>query len=149
MKFTDGYWQMREGVTGHFAAAVHELIVEPDALTVYEPTKRIVTRGDTLNLPLITVRFSAPLPNVIRVQIWHHKGGRARPPEFTLAPAAHDIQIADGEQAAKLTSGALTVRVRKAGGWRVEFMAGDRVLTSSDWRAAGFVDTSAGRLSGG
>ena len=40
MKFTDGYWQMRPGVTPHYPAQVHEVEVEPDALTVYAPTKR-------------------------------------------------------------------------------------------------------------
>ena len=32
MKFTDGYWQMRPGVTPHYPAQVHEVQVEPDAL---------------------------------------------------------------------------------------------------------------------
>jgi alpha-D-xyloside xylohydrolase len=74
MKFTDGYWHMRPGVTPHFPAQVHEVEIETDALIVYAPTKRLNHRGDTLNLPLLTVRFSSPLPNVIRVQIVHHQG---------------------------------------------------------------------------
>ena len=147
MKFTDGYWQMREGVTGHFAAAVQEVVVEPDALTVVAPTKRIATRGDTLNLPLITVRLSAPLPNVIGVRMVHHKGERVMPPSFELAPPdRHEVSIEDGAQAATITSGALTARVQKTGGWLVEFRDGDRVLTSSGRRAAGFVATPAGRF---
>ena len=28
MKFTDGYWHMRPGVTPHFAVQVHEVEVE-------------------------------------------------------------------------------------------------------------------------
>jgi alpha-D-xyloside xylohydrolase len=35
MKFTDGYWHMRAGVTPHFPVQVHEVEVEPDALIVY------------------------------------------------------------------------------------------------------------------
>src|SRR4030065_678162 len=64
MKFTDGYWQIREGMKPYFPAQVYEVEVEPGAMTVYAPTRKLVTRGDTLSLPMLTVRFSAPMDNV-------------------------------------------------------------------------------------
>ena len=76
MKFTNGYWQMRAGVTPHYAEQVHEVEIESDAITVYAPTKKLTGRGDTLNLPLLTIRYSSPMENVIRVKIVHHKGVR-------------------------------------------------------------------------
>ena len=84
MKFTAGYWQMRPGVTPHYPVHVHEVEVEPDALMIYGPTKRLTHRGDTLNLPLLTVRLSSPMENVIRVHLYHHKSTRPRKPEFEL-----------------------------------------------------------------
>src|SRR5436309_15686194 len=96
MKFTEGYWHMRPGITPHFPIQAHDVTIEPDALTVYAATKRLNTRGDTLNLPLLTVRFSSPMPDVIRVTITHHKGRLLWPPAFELqarpAPAGvtHD-----------------------------------------------------------
>ena len=147
MKFTEGYWQIREGYTPHYAAHVHDVQVEPDALTLYAPTKRLAGRGDTLNLPLLTARFSSPMPNVIRVQLWHHKGAQSRQPEFELKPQpAHAVTVADDAQAATLTSGQLTVRVSKTGDWKVEFKDGDKVITHSGWRSMGFVDTPHGRF---
>ncbi|MEJ5308852.1 MAG: alpha-xylosidase [Anaerolineae bacterium] len=147
MKFTDGYWNIREGVTPHYAVHVYDVEVEPDALTVYAPTRRVNHRGDTLNLPVLTVRFSAPMENVIRVQVWHHKGGLPRKPEFTLYPQpAPDVVIHNDEKAATLQSGQLTARVEKAGDWKVQFKDGDRVITESGWRALGFVDTPDGRF---
>jgi alpha-D-xyloside xylohydrolase len=146
MKFTDGYWQMRAGVTPHFPVHVHDVEIEPEALTVYAPTKRLTHRGDTLNLPLLTVRFSSPMPNVIRVQIYHHKGRRRKQPAFELhAQPAPEVALRDDPQAATLTSGRLTVRVEKVGDWRIEFNDGDRVITSSGWRGMGIVDTHDGR----
>ena len=146
MKFTDGYWHMRADVTAHFPVHVHEVEVEPDALTVYGPTKRLTQRGDTLNLPLLTVRFSSPMPNVIRVQMVHHKGRQPRRPAFELyARQTPDVAIRDGAQAATLTSGRLTVRVEKTGDWRVEFKDGDQVITGSGWRGMGIIDTPTGR----
>ncbi|HEX6271266.1 MAG TPA: alpha-xylosidase [Anaerolineales bacterium] len=146
MKFTDGYWQMRTGMTPHYAAQVHEVEFEPDAMTVYAPTGRLQVRGDTINLPMLTLRFSSPMENVIRTQIIHHKGGNPRKPEFNLYPlAAPQVRIVNDEHVAVLTSGALSVHVQKRDNWLVEYVGKDEVLTSSGWRATGFVDTPEGR----
>jgi alpha-D-xyloside xylohydrolase len=146
MKFTDGYWHMRPGVTPHFPVHVHKVEVKPGALTVYGPTRRLTQRGDTLNLPLLAVRFSSPMPDVIRVQMVHHEGARPRKPEFHLkAQPAPDVEIRDDAQAATLTSGRLTVRAEKEGDWQIEFKDGERVITRSGWRGMGFVDTDEGR----
>ena len=147
MKFTDGYWQMRKGVTPSYAAQAHEIEVEKDVLTVYAPTKKLQGRGDTLNLPLLTIRYSSPIENVIRVKIVLHKGGSPRKPEFELHEQT-DLQVVtmDNEKFAILTSGDLSVRVNKGADWLVEFLGGERVLTTSGWRAAGFVDTPDGRF---
>jgi alpha-D-xyloside xylohydrolase len=125
---------------------VHDVEVEPGALTVYGPTRRLTHRADTLNLPLLTVRFSSPMPNVIRVQMVHHKGRRPRKPEFELkAQPPPGVEIRDEAQAATLTSGRLTVRVQKAGDWQIDFMDSDRVITRSAWQGMGIVDTPEGR----
>lgn len=146
MKFTDGYWNFRPGVTPHFPVHVHEVEAAPDSLTVYGPTRRLNHRGDTLNLPLITARYSSPMPNVIRVQIFHHKGTLPRKPQFELnLQDAPQVTIQNDEQAATLTSGQLTVRVEKAGDWLIQFKDGERVITHSGWRGAGMVDTPDGR----
>ena len=147
MKFTDGYWQISEGMTPYFPTQVYEVEVEPGAMNVYAPTKKLVMRGDTLSLPMLTVRFSAPMDNVIRVQMFHHKGGLPRKPEFILSEQPHpQPAISDDEQSATLTSGQLSVRVQKGDNWLVEYKAGERVITSSNWRGMGFVDTPDGRF---
>ncbi|MGI5915884.1 MAG: alpha-xylosidase [Anaerolineae bacterium] len=146
MKFTHGYWLMREGVTPHYPAHVHDVEVEDDALTVYAPERRQTHRGDTLNIALLTVRFTSPMPNVIRVQFTHHKGRCPRKPEFELKPQpAPDVIVHDGPDAATLTSGQLTVRVNKGEPFTIDFVDGDRVITGSAWRGLGSVDTPDGR----
>ena len=146
MKFTDGYWQMRAGMAPHFAAQVHEVTLEEDAITVYAPIGKLQTRGHTINQPLLTLRFSSPMENVIRVQCLHHKGKAPRKPEFTLyTESKPQVSISNDEHAATLTSGDLSVRVDKGDDWLVEYLGEDKVLTSSGWRALGFVDTPDGR----
>jgi alpha-D-xyloside xylohydrolase len=143
MKFTDGYWQMRPGMTPHFAAQVHDVTVEHDALTIYAPIGKLHDRGHTVNQPLLTIRFSSPMENVIRVQCLHHKGRVPRKPEFTITPGSTpQVSISDDERASIFTSGDLSVRINKLGDWLVEYIAGDQVITSSGWRGMGFVDTA-------
>jgi len=146
MKFTDGYWQMRPGITSHYAAQAYEVTAEHDALTVYAPTGKLQGRGQTINQPLLTVRFSSPMENVIHVQLIHHKGGVPRKPEFaTYSGSVPEVLISDNEGASILTSGDLSVRINKTDDWLVEYMGGDKLLTSSGWRAMGFADTPNGR----
>jgi alpha-D-xyloside xylohydrolase len=147
MKFTDGYWQTGEGMTPYFPAQVHEVELEPGAMTIYAPTKKLVTRGDTLGLPLLTIRFSTPMENVIRVQICHHKGGAARNPDFKLCEQSHPQPIiTNTEREATLTTGQLSVHVHKGDDWLVEYKADEQAVTSSSWRGMGFVDTPNGRF---
>lgn len=147
MKFTDGYWHLRPGVTPHFAEEVHEVKLEPDALTVYAVTKKLKSRGDTLNQALLTVRYSSPMPGVIRVQLAHHQGAGSKRPGFELKEQPRPaISIVEDTETATLTSGQLSVRVPKKGDWLVEFLDGSQLVTKSDWHGLGFVDTPEGRF---
>ena len=106
MKFTDGFWQMRAGMTPHYAAQVNEITVEKDSLTVYAPTKKLSGRGDTLNLPLLTIQYSSPMENIIRVKVVHHKGRRPQKPEFEITEQPDvKVVISDDEKFASLRSG--------------------------------------------
>jgi alpha-D-xyloside xylohydrolase len=146
MKFTAGYWEMRPEVTARFPFEVHEVLTDQEGMTVHATTQRMMQRGDTLNQFPISLRLSSPMANVIRVQIYHHKGRRVRRPQFELYPQPVPLVIEDGEEAATLTSGQLTVRVAKEGPWGVEFRDGERVVTSSGWRGMAFMETPAGRF---
>ena len=147
MKFTDGFWQIRPGVIPHYSSQVHEVEIEPEAMTVHAVTNKLVTRGDTLNQSMLAIRFSTPMDNVIRVQIVHHKGGLPRKPEFILSDQPHPQPvISDDAQCAILTSGDLSVRVQKGDNWLVEYKTGERVITSSSGRGMGFVDTPEGQF---
>ncbi|HKJ39085.1 MAG TPA: hypothetical protein VJ972_09935, partial [Anaerolineales bacterium] len=147
MKFTDGYWQIRAGMTAHYVEQAYEIEIEKDSLTAFAPTKKLNGRGDTLNLPLLTVQYSSPMENIIRVRVVHHKGGLPNKPEFETAQEP-DVQIftSNDEKIATLTSGDLSVRINKGENWLVEFVGNEKVITSSGWHALGFIDTPDGRF---
>ena len=146
MKFTDGYWHMLPGITPHYAVQVQDVETGQDALIVYAATRAIHHRGDTLNHPLLTIRYTSPLENIIRVQIWHHKGGVPAGPAYPLKQVPKpQVEVWDTPKSAGLTSGSLSVRVRKGEDWRVDFLDGDTLITHSGWRGVGFLDTPDGR----
>ncbi|SDZ28733.1 alpha-D-xyloside xylohydrolase [Micromonospora pattaloongensis] len=145
MKFSDGYWHMRPGVRPLYPAEVHDVAVTPESLTVYAPTARIGHRGDTLNRPMVTVECRSPMPDVIAVTVAHFLGGRPRRPAFPITTdPGTAVRVAVDDDSASLTSGALTARFDRRDGWRLEFLAGDALLTASGSKAMAVLDTDAG-----
>ena len=145
MKFTNGFWEIKPEVTSHYVAQAREVQLGTNELTVYAPEKRINHRGDTLNIGVMTIRYSSPLPNVIHVQAYHHKGGGLPQPAFEVyEDAATPVQVTRDAGAACLTSGDLTVKVKVGEDWKVEFIGGGKPITSSGWRGLGTMDTPEG-----
>ena len=145
MKFTDGYWQLRQGVQARYPAEVYDLAVEPNALTIYAPTRKITHRGDTLNEPLLTVRCTSPASDVVSVSVSHFHGTRPPRPEFPLnVDPSVQVEIQVNDVAASFTSGALSARFRREQGWGLEFLAGDTVLTGSLQKAMALITRDSG-----
>ncbi len=147
MKFSKGVWMMREGVTPLYATHVHDFETDDRSITLYAPAKWVTNRAGTLDTPLITVRLTSPLPSVIRVQVWHHVGTPVPPPHFDLQEhPAPEVLIEQGEGFVALTSGDLTARVATGGEWNLEFLHGNRRVTSCGARSIGVMDTPEGRF---
>jgi alpha-D-xyloside xylohydrolase len=146
MKFTDGYWHVRAGVSMLRPAEVESVQAGERSLTVYAPTSRITKRGDTLNRPMVSVDFFSPAPGVIGVTIEHFSGGLPPHPSFQLdASTEHPVKIDQDVESAALTSGDLTARVQLGGGWRVDFSHAGRALTASTDRSIGIVTDENGQ----
>ncbi|RFA08222.1 alpha-xylosidase [Subtercola boreus] len=147
MKFTDGFWQLRPGVTALYAREAYDIESTPNGLVVTAPTAVIRSRGDTLNRAVLTVELSSPLDGVIGVRVTHHAGAH-RHPGFELpgAEAGHGIPrvttAADGGLSAELTSGSLTARVTGGSPWNLTFEADGRVLTRSGDKSVGYISLS-------
>src|SRR4051812_6192992 len=53
MKFNDGYWLLREGVTARYAGEAFDVRTEPDGASIAVLTRRVENRGSVLNAPTI------------------------------------------------------------------------------------------------
>lgn len=139
MKFTDGYWLMRPGVSAHHAVSVADAVVTDDRLTLYAPVSRVTKRGDTLNGPLLTVDCWSPAEGVIGVRTTHHGGRAPRRPEFTLSPSGEStVRIVREGPAIELISGELSLKVDTEAPWQLDFSGGGRALTSVGPGGTGF-----------
>jgi alpha-D-xyloside xylohydrolase len=137
MKFSNGYWLLREGVQAAHPVEVYDLTAGDGRIVVHAPTHRIRHRGDLLKGPVVTVGFSSPMPDVIGVSVTHFEGGLPQEPHFELSTVDEEAKVS--EDGHTLTAGALSVRLNRGEGWKVDFVAGDKVLTTSGAKGMGFM----------
>ncbi|OKK23610.1 alpha-glucosidase [Streptomyces sp. CB02488] len=148
MKFTDGFWLMREGVRACYATEIRDLRVSEERFTAYAAVKHVAERGDTLNTPLITVECFSPAEGIIGVRATHHAGTVNRGPDFALPgldPAAAGARTRQDGAVTELTSGPLTLRMDGDGPWGLTFLDADgRRLTGAGDKGTAFATTSDG-----
>src|SRR5665648_1200707 len=94
MKFTDGYWKSREGLSVLRGTQIVGVRSTADTLTAYVAAGRVAGRGDTLNRPLLTVTLAGAADGVIRVRVAHHLGGLPARPRFDVGGTGQG----DGEE---------------------------------------------------
>ncbi|MGW7545432.1 alpha-xylosidase [Streptomyces sp. NPDC054770] len=145
MKFTDGYWLLREGVTAAHPVEILDVTAAEGALEIHAPTQPIRHRGDLLRGPVVTISAHTPMPNVIGVTFTHFEGEQPRGPRFELRKADFASQVTYDDEYATLVSGSLTLRLSRTAPWRLDFLAGGRTLTSSGPKGMGIMrDTATG-----
>jgi alpha-D-xyloside xylohydrolase len=132
MKFTDGFWQLRPGVTPLYAQEAYDIWPEGEnGIVVTAPTMVIEKRGDVLNRPLLTVELSSPLPNIVGVRVSHFTGGRDELGfDLVGAEEGHGV-VSITDDGGVLTSGELSVTVQKGSPYGLSFEAAGRVLTTA------------------
>jgi alpha-D-xyloside xylohydrolase len=132
---------MRPGVVAWHPAEAYDVCESPVGLTIYAPTHKIEHRGHTLGGPLVTVRLSSPLPDVVRVRVTHFEGEVPARPQFSIAAAPGPLAVSTTDEAARLTAGRLSVKVNRGDRWQIDYEADGRVLTSSVPKGIGLVES--------
>lgn len=142
MKFSNGCWTNKEGVTTYSPAEAYNVVTSNNSVKIYAPCSNIRHRGDTLGGPVITMKLSSPMPDVIRVQMFHYMGLKNNGPEFeTNSIENTKVDIINDDSMLKLTSGKLSLRINKKSDWAMEFLNGEETLTTSGSKSAAYVKT--------
>lgn len=138
MKFTEGYWLRSERSNGLFAAEAYEVERIPGGMRILAPTGKINHRGDTLNMPTITIEFRACAAGMISVKAWHFEAYDSHLPEFEKNETVYDADVKITEDEALLDTGVMQVRVNRKE-FRYSFEADGKVLTSCNGRNLGLI----------
>ncbi len=88
MKFQNGCWLLKEGFASFSPQQVYDCRITGEEVVLCTPATVVNGRGNTIDGVNLTLRITAPMPEMLRVQIWHHRGIRKRGPEFDLAIGA-------------------------------------------------------------
>lgn len=131
MNFLNGMWLTREGFTPHRAKQAYSAVFDGETLTIVAPTRVIRNRGDTLNLPVLTVRFSSPAPDIICCTAVHHAGAQNKEADFCITNDHPAVQFIAEDHSYTFVSGRLRAVILRGEEWNVNYYFEGRLLTSS------------------
>ena len=135
MKFTDGYWCVKKGITPLYAAEYSSHKVKNGELVIYAPGRHIADRGDCLNQGLLTIRLTSPAENIIKVSVTHFEGTVSRGPSAETVQCAPRVVIEEDENIISFQSGRTRAVVdKRPKSWGIRFLDGDRELTNTGFR---------------
>lgn len=135
MKFTNGYWLMREEITPDYAVEYADSRIDGNDLYIYAPCKHISGRGDSLNTSMLTIKLSSPMEDVIKVSVVHFAGALYQGPFVTVNETNPYVEITEDDNEIVYQSGALKAVVcKQPSSWGIIFYDGDRRLTDTGFR---------------
>ena len=138
MKFSNGCWLNKDGITRFNSEEVYSTVKNEKVLTMYAPCSRINHRGATLGGPVITYKISSPLENVLRIRAYHYMGAEDLGPHFDVKKEELDIFTEETEELITVKSGDLNVKIDK-NNFSMEFYNGDKYLTKSANRSSAYL----------
>lgn len=130
MKFSNGCWLQQEGCECFTPQQVYFSKIEENKVTLCAPTNRITHRGDTLGGINLTLVITSPLPEVLRVQTYHHLGAVKKSPAFEINENCLPLTTSETEESITISSGSLTLEIGK-NTWYMKYMRNGKVITES------------------
>ena len=133
MKFRRGAWLWNEGVSSNIVQRVAEHRVEGDSLWLALVDRMGTEHADRFEGAVVQMRISSPLPDVIRVQTWHHDSQEPGVTRFDLDYTLQSPEVSIQETADELifASGHVSLRIKHRGQFGMRFCDGDDVITSA------------------
>lgn len=144
-------WLTNEEFTVQYAEEVYTVTPREDgkAVSLLCPTRKIFSRGDTLNLATLSVDIEAQFDGVISLEVTHFSGERRLGPDFDLFPDGRpdcNGSIDKGPKSTTISSGSLSATVSSdQHTFDIKFHAtdGSKTLTSLLNRSVGLAYTPA------
>ncbi|MCG0685255.1 alpha-xylosidase [Lactiplantibacillus plantarum] len=138
MKFTNGYWMNRPEYDVESPMETYDARQDEKKLIAFAPFKRVLTRGDQLNLGATTMTFTSPVENVIGVKL-EHFDSENHGPSFKVNNLDPDVAIQIDDNTASLTSGQLKVSLPLRTDFDLKFTVDGKLITESAQKAQGVI----------
>lgn len=138
MKFTNGYWMNRPEYDVESPMETYDARQDEKKLIAFAPFKRVLTRGDQLNLGATTMTFTSPVENVIGVRL-EHFDSENHGPSFKVNNLDPDVAIQIDDNTASLTSGQLKASLPLGTDFDLKFTVDGKLITESAQKAQGVI----------
>lgn len=139
MKFHNGCWLLKEGYECFSPQEIYEIHKTKKEVVLCMPTSKIRHKGDTLGGVNLTVRVTAPMPHVLRIQSYHYKGVKKNDPEFELdLSKEQELQVEETEREIRIQNGNLSLVINKENG-TMRYERDGKVITKSENRDLGYI----------
>lgn len=141
MKFSNGCWLQKEGTECLTPAEVYFTKVTEKEVTVCAPTHKIFNRGCTLGGANLTIKITAPMEEVLRIQTFHYMGVQKKAPAFELnLTEEKGIQAEETDESLIIHSGSLRLVIKKDD-CSMTYYRGEEKITSSGYRDLAYMRT--------
>ncbi|MCL1846216.1 MAG: alpha-xylosidase [Defluviitaleaceae bacterium] len=143
MKFTKGYWLMRDGITSFSCQDVRDKDVSDKSVTLHVTPWKVYHRGQTLAGPLFTLTFEAPVEGVLHVKLNHYDGAIEQGPEFPFNNEEKKVSFEENDAEYVIGTGKLKAHVKKET-FEIEYRWDGKFLTGSGNRQLAYMTTNDG-----
>lgn len=148
MKYHNGCWLYKEGIAAFSPQHVYEMRKDETSVTLCAPTSRIEKKGDTLGGINLTLKITSPAPEILRVQVSHHKGVQKKEPEFELnltkerkldmTEEGEILRIRSGHVSLVINRERFEMRYERDGKLLTKSAARDLAYVKKDWKGAAY-----------
>ena len=111
MKFNDGYWELKPGVTRKNCEQIRQIKVSPDKTKVHLSAICYADDHRPLGDVAFEIDITSPVQDILRIEAVHFKGIRKKTPQFPLRDEHIPLEICQDENSISITSGHLTLQV--------------------------------------
>lgn len=141
MKFNNGCWLQKEGIECLSPAEVYFTKITENEVSICAPTHKIFNRGCTLGGANLTIKITAPMKEVLRIQIFHYMGVQKKAPAFELNLSENrTLEAEETEELVVVHSGSLRLEIKKED-CSMTYYRGNEKITSSIGRDLAYMRT--------
>ena len=143
MKFTDGFWMTKPGVTLYGNAEVRHVTNTEEKFTAFISPFQVFHRGQTLGGPVITLEITSPRQDIVTIKMYHYINKMPKTPAFRLNLEPQRLMYTESEEAHMVAAGKMTVILTKDR-FSLKVLYDGKLLTGSDFKQAAYLTTPDG-----